>query len=299
MVSLSTKVGYPGPKHARWLILVCLLLFQCWIQPLLGQGLGKAEDLYKHTDYEASLALLNLRSDDAAVNFLAGRDYFMTGDFRKATEYLQKAVDANSGDGEYMDWLGRAYGKRAETSNPLSAPGWASKARQAFERSVELNPKDSDALTDLFDYYVEAPGFLGGGLDKAEKIAARIAAIDPSQGYYVEAKLAQHRREFGTAEQRFRQAVAIAPQQVGHMITLARFLANQGRIGESDAVFQQAARTNPNSPKVWFARADTFIKQKRNYDEAKLLLQRYVKAPVTVDDPPKEDAIRLLKQVGG
>ena len=264
-----------------------------------GQLLIKAEELYKHTQYEASLASLAQQSNDAATNFLMGRDYFMIGEFRKASEYLQKAVASRPENGEYLDWLGRSYGKRAETSNPLSAPGWASKARQAFERAVELSPKDSDALSDLFDYYVEAPGFLGGGLDKAQKVAERIAAIDPSQGYYVEAKLAQHRREFGTAEQRFRQAVAIAPQQVGHLIALARFLATQGRISESDAVFLQAQTSAPNAPTVWFARADTFIKQKRNYDEAKLLLHKYVNASVTVDDPPKEDAIRLLKQVGG
>ncbi len=299
MVSEITEQLVRSRRPFVWLAMFCLFILQSASQPLLAQDLGNAEELYKHTEYEASLGLLDPRSQDPAVNFLIGRDYFMTGDFKKATEFLQKAVSEKPNDGEYVDWLGRAYGKRAETSNPLSAPAWASKARQAFERSVELSPKDSDALTDLFDYYVEAPGFLGGGLDKAEKIAARIAAIDPSQGYYVEAKLAQHRREFGTAEQRFRQAVAIAPHQVGHMIALARFLANQGRIGESDAVFEQAEHSAPNAPTVWFARADTFIKQKRNYDEAKLLLQKYVKASITVDDPPKGDALRLLKQVGG
>jgi hypothetical protein len=50
---------------------------------------------------------------------------------------------------------------------------------------------------------------------------------------------------------------------------------------------------------VWFARADVLIKQKRNLNEAKLLLEKYVSASITVDDPPKGEARRLLKQVGG
>ena len=261
--------------------------------------LQKPEELYKRTAYESSLALLDQHSSDPAVLFLAGRNYFMMGDFKKSSEFLQKAVAARPSSSDYVDWLGRAYGKRAETSNPLSAPGWASKARQAFERAVDLDPKNSDAMSDLFDYYLEAPGFLGGGFDKAERIASKISASDPSQGYYLQAKLAQHRKEFGTAEERLRQAVAIAPQQVGHMISLARFLATQGRTKESDAVFLQAEKSAPNRPVVWFARADTLIQQKRNYEEAKSLLEKYVKAPITVDDPPKEEARRLLKQVGG
>ncbi len=270
-----------------------------WMQPLGAQTLSKAEELYRKTDFSASLALLDRHASDPATNFLIGRDYFMSGDFRQASDYLQKAVGSNPTNGEYVDWLGRAYGKRAETSNMLSAPGWASKARQAFERAVALDPKNSDALSDLFDYYLEAPGFLGGGYDKAEGIATRIAAVDPSQGYYVRSKLAEHRKEYSAAEQHLRQAVAAAPREVGHMINLAKFLATQGRTKESDAVFMQAEKSAPNDPQLWFARADTYIQQKRNYDEARQLLSRYVKAPITVDDPPREEAKRLLKQVGG
>jgi len=143
---------------------------------------------------------------------------------------------------------------------------------------------------------VNAPGFLGGGLDKAEQVAQKIAAVDPPQGYYVRAQLAQKRKDFDNAEQSLRKAVAIAPHEVGHMITLAKFLANQGRTRESDAIFAQAERVNPNAPQVWFARADTLIKGNRNLQEARELLQKYVKAQVTVDDPPKTEAARLLKQ---
>jgi len=81
------------------------------------------------------------------------------------------------------------------------------------------------------------------------------------------------------------------------MITLAKFLATQGRTRESDAVFAAAEKANPAVPQLWFARADTLIKSKRNLDQAKNLLQKYVQAPITVDDPPKEEAARLLKQV--
>jgi tetratricopeptide (TPR) repeat protein len=267
--------------------------------PLFAGYPAKAENLYQRTDYEGSLALLDKHSEDASTLFLIGRNYFMLGNFKKASDYLQKATEAQPNSSEYMDWLGRAYGRRAETSNPLTAPGLASKARQAFERAVQLDPKNSEGLSDLFDYYLNAPGFLGGGYEKAAALADKVTAIDPAEGYSEKARLAQKRKEYQNAEQHLRQAVAAAPHEVGHLITLAKFLATEGRTRESDAVLQQAQQVDSNSPRIWFARADLLIQEKRNLDEAKNLLEKYVQAPVTVDDPPKQDAMRLLKQVGG
>jgi tetratricopeptide (TPR) repeat protein len=226
--------------------------------------LSKAEELYKHTEFEASLAQLDKNSSDGAADFLMGRDYFMLGDFKKATQYLQMAAADGRANAEYMDWLGRAYGKRAETSNPLMAPGLASKARQAFERAVELDPKNGDALSDLFDYYLEAPGFLGGGYEKALAVAESTAKFDPAQGYFEKAKLAQKQKEFQTAEEHLRRAVKIAPKEVGHFLALARFLATQGRNRESDAVFLEAQTQHPDSPQVWFAWASVLVKEKRD-----------------------------------
>jgi tetratricopeptide (TPR) repeat protein len=279
-------------------LLLSAVLFG-YLQPLRAHDLTEAEELYQHTDYAGSLALLNENTQDAATNFLIGRDYFMQGELKKATQYLQKATQEEPGNSDYVDWLGRAYGKRAETSNVLTAPGYASKAREAFERSVELDPKNSDALSDLFDYYLDAPGFMGGGYEKALAVAEKMSAIDPPEGFYEKAKLAQKRKEYSAAELHLRQAAAAAPQEVAHLVTLAKFLANQGRTQESDRIFRQAEEVNPNAPGVWFARADVLIKQQRDLNEARALLQKYMHASVTPDDPPKQQALRLLKQAGG
>jgi tetratricopeptide (TPR) repeat protein len=259
----------------------------------------KAEDLYQRTCYQESLRLLDQKSGDPAVLNLVGRDYFMMGDFKKATDYFQQAFNTAPTSDNAM-WLGRTWGRRAETSNPFFAPGYASKARQWLEKAAELNPKNSDALADLFDYYLEAPGFLGGGYDKAQAVARQISAIDPAEGYFSRAKLAEKKNEYDTAEAQLRRAVEVAPREVGHVIALAKFLANQGRSQESDAVFAKAEKLAPESPKVWYARADTLIKQKRNLNEARQLLEKYVQSPsLTPDDPSKTTAQRLLKQVEG
>jgi tetratricopeptide (TPR) repeat protein len=291
--SLGEKLKHS--QAVRVLLAIGVATVSIWAEPN-----PKAEDLYRRTEYRQSLELLSQSSGDAAVNNLIGRNYFMMGDFKKATDYFQKAADAEPGSSDYALWLGRGWGRRAETSNPFAAPGYASKARQWMEKAVELNDKNREALSDLFDYYLEAPGFLGGGYDKAQMIAGKIAEVDPAEGYFARARLAEKRSEYGTAEMQLRRAVELAPKQVGRVLDLAKFLANEGKQQESDALFAKAENMAPETPKVWYARADALIKQKRNLDEARRLLQKYLQSSsITPDDPPKNDAQRLLKQVAG
>jgi tetratricopeptide (TPR) repeat protein len=258
----------------------------------------RGEELYQTTDYKESLAVLHaIHSPNAAVYNLIGRDYFMLGEYKHATDAFQKAYAQEPGNSEYAHWLGRAFGRRAETSNPFLAPSQASKARQYFEQSVALDPSNEEALNDLFDYYLQAPGFLGGGYDKAEKVARMIAERNPAEGHFAQAQLADKRKQFDTAEQQLRHAMELAPRQVGRVLDLAKYLAKRGRIQESEAAFDKANQLAPNSPKVFFARAHTYIQEKRNLDKAKELLIKYLQSDLTPDDPPREQAEKLLKQV--
>ena len=260
----------------------------------------QAHELYHRTEYEAALKLLlPLEKKNGPEWELVGESYFMMGEFKHAGEAFQKAVAADPARSGYHLWLGRAFGRRAETSSPFTAPGLASKARQSFEKAVDLNPRNTEAMNDLFEYYLQAPGFLGGGLDKAAALAARIRDLDPAEFHFAQAQLAEKRKEWGTAEQQLRRAVDLAPRQAGRLLDLAKFLARQGRHQESDAAFQQAARIDPASPRILFERANTYIRTKRNIDEARSLLKQYLASPRTPDDPSREEAEKLLKQAGG
>lgn len=267
---------------------------------VFGMDLKRAEDLYQRTEYQQSLAIAEAEKQPTATVYgLIGRNHFMLGDFKRAADAFLKAVALEPNSSEYNHWLGRTYGRRAETASPLFAPANAAKARQYFERAVELDPTNEEALNDLFDYYLQAPGFLGGGYEKAARLANRIGKINPAEGHFAEAQLADKRKQYDAAEQQLRHALALAPKQVGRVLDLAKYLAKQGRYKESEEVFQQAEKIAPNSPKVMFARAHTYIKEKRNLDQAKALLEKYLRANLTPDDPPREEASKLLKQAAG
>ncbi|MDX2268528.1 MAG: tetratricopeptide repeat protein [Bryobacter sp.] len=253
---------------------------------------------YEKTNYSEALRLLEASpARNAEAWNLIGRAQYMLGKYKQATESFEKATKLDPNGSTHFHWLGRTYGRRAELSSFFSAPGYASKARQNFERAVELNPRNPEAVNDLFEYYLQAPGFLGGGLDKAQSLIAKIESIDPAEKHYALARLAEQKKDLRTAEAQLRRAVEVAPRQMGRIVDLAKFLAKQGRTQESDKVFAQAKSVNPEDPTYLFSRATTLIDQKRNLPEAKQLLERYLAKSLAPEQDNKEEARKLLAKL--
>ena len=223
----------------------------------------------------------------------------MLGDLKRATEAFEQAAAAVPANAEYALWLGRVYGRRAETGSLLAAPFHASKARDFLEKAVALSPHYHEALNDLFAYYLEAPALLGGGLDKAETIARRIGEESPAEYQFAEAQMAEKRKDYPSAESHFQRAMELAPREVGRMIDLAVYLARRGRMEDSEAMFARAEKLAPNDPRVVFAKAKVYVEHKRSLGQARQLLLKYLQANVTPDDPPKEAAEKLLRQAQG
>ena len=161
-----------------------------------------------------------------------------------------------------------------------------------------LDPANKEAVGDLFDYYLGAPGFLGGGSNKAEALAANVAQRDPAEGHYYQAQLDERRKEYDSAEQHLRTAVELAPRQAGRIIDLAKYLAKRGKAKESDALFDQAEQIAPQNPRVIFERAAVYVNGGRNLEQARRLLERYLRAPITPNDPPRSEAEALLRKIG-
>ncbi len=73
-----------------------------------------AIELYRRTEYQQSLAaLLSGPHQDPAALQLMGQNYFMLGEYKKSTEALEKAAAIDPTNAKLLNWLGRAYGRRA------------------------------------------------------------------------------------------------------------------------------------------------------------------------------------------
>lgn len=114
--------------------------------------------------------------------FESGLQAIEKDDYGLAVTILEKAVKAEPGQSEYHRWLGRAYGLQAENASWFKAMKWAKKARISFEKAVEVEPENIEALLDLREFYKQAPSFLGGSKDKADQITEKLKTL----GYDIE-----------------------------------------------------------------------------------------------------------------
>jgi Flp pilus assembly protein TadD len=260
----------------------------------------RALELYNRTDYPAAIAILQHSGQDPRSLRLLGQAYFMDGQFVKATDSLENAAALAPGDSMIQTWLGRAWGRRAETSFALTAVGYATKTRDAFEKAVQFDPSNGEAVNDLFDFYLQAPGLVGGGTEKARRLLPLIEKIDPAEVHFAQARIDEKGKNFDKAESELRRAAELAPRSVGRVIDLAKFMARRGHFDQSDRFFQQAETLAPDAPRILYARADTLIHTQRNLTAARELLKKYLAATnLTPDDPSRWEATRLLKKVEG
>lgn len=280
-------------------VMGCLLLLvaSAWAS---ADVVRRANALYQSTDYAGSIGILEEDpAPDAPGYLLTGKNYFMSGNYKKAVEFFEKAVAISPTNSEYQLWLGRAWGRRAETGGWLLAASHASKARQCFEKAVALDPDNREAKNDLFTFYLNAPGFLGGGIEKAEAAARSIAHERPAQYEFEEAEIADKKKDYAAAEAHLRRAMELAPTEPGRVLDLARYIAKRGRLKESDMLFEQARKMFPGHPGVAFAEARVDIENHRSIEKARALLEEYLHSSLTPDDPPRQEALNLLRRANG
>ena len=110
--------------------------------------------------------------------------------FGPAGGEFEKAVKAEPDVAIYHFWFGRATGEQAQRANPLRQPGLAKRTKGEFERAVALDSAYVPAREGLLRYYIAAPGFLGGSVDRAREQAAVIARLNPYRGIMANANIA-------------------------------------------------------------------------------------------------------------
>jgi tetratricopeptide (TPR) repeat protein len=210
----------------------------------------------------------------------AVRKQLREGNIEQAIEAGESAVDTLKQDAHAWFWLGRAYAQQAMRAGLLSKPKWAGKTREAYEQAVALDPTHMDARFDLMQYYVMAPGFLGGDADKAQAQAVALRQQDPMMGKLAEAVLAQHDDRPADAERAYRDALALAPDHPRARVSLASFLQQEPpRWEEVEAIWQQALAKNPDDLLAHYQLARAAALTGRGLDAGLAHIDRYIADP--------------------
>jgi tetratricopeptide (TPR) repeat protein len=196
----------------------------------------------------------------------------------------ESAIAQRPDDGKAWLWLGNAYGRKALEVGMLSKPKWAGKCRDAYEKAVAVAPSDPDARMSLMQYYLQAPGFLGGGVDKAQAQAEALATIGAAWGHMGRAAmlLADDRDD----EARAAYAEAVAADSANHRALLGLVSLDLGaqRIDLARDAVDKALARDARDPVALYMLGRLAVEDGQRIDEGIESLATYI----TLENRPEE-----------
>ncbi len=206
-----------------------ILLMWLSLMPLRpdSQGMSVAIDQYQHGKFQDALesisSLVKQDPGDAITLMWLGKACIKLHRYDDAIKNLEQAEKLDPKNALIHYWLAHAYGEKASHSFFMTATGWARKTVDEFKTASNLAPDDLDVRFDLIDYFLQAPGFLGGGRDKAETQAAEIARISPRKGYLARAQIFEDKKDWERARNELLDAIAKFPDSAGPYVDLSQF----------------------------------------------------------------------------
>ena len=230
------------PRARRVLLAVALLAIAAsgFLRAQIPAAtLQQANDALQAGEADKALALLaplpSQGPGAAEAQNLICRVQFTLQQWDLAVKACELAVRVDGSSSVDHMWLGRALGEKADRASFLSAYSLGKRVRSEFEQAVALDPRNAGALSDLGQFYKDAPGIVGGGLDKAEAIAAQLDKVNPAKAYELRGNIAVSRKDYVTAEQDFKQAIAVSPHPAEQWTILANLYRRRQRWSDLDA----------------------------------------------------------------
>jgi tetratricopeptide (TPR) repeat protein len=249
---------------------------------------GKADEALRALNFEIAQ-----KPNDAKSYNLLCRVYFQLEMWDNAVRMGEKSVALDPENSFYHLWLGRAVGRKAEVSNPFTAFGLARRVKSEFERAVALDANNFTARADLSEYYVEAPGFLGGDKSKARQQADYIAHHDPALASYIYARV-EEKQGSGRAEAEYKKAVAASNAPARYWVELAHFYRRNSRLNEMEMAVNQSLATAHEGDVTAFDAGSLLLHAGRNFPGATQMLRRYVAQEDPSEQGPEFQAHYLL-----
>jgi tetratricopeptide (TPR) repeat protein len=282
------------PASIRFAFLL-LLLFG--VRALLAD-LTQANTLFQQGRVDEATASLHevlaAQPGDAEAHQLLCRIYYAQEIGDKAIHECELAVADAPASSDNQMWLGRAYGFKASHANPIAALSLAIKVRTAFERAVQLDPENIHAMNDLGEFYVAAPSLIGGGLDKARALAARMQPHFPAQAHRLLALVAEKKKEDALAETEFSNAVAAGKTPEAY-IDLGQFYQRHHQPGKMLEALQSGVSADRRKGPALVDAASILTEAHNSPELAENLLRTYLSSSAKTDEAP---AFKVHVQLG-
>jgi tetratricopeptide (TPR) repeat protein len=261
----------------------CLVV---WQAPGVAQepSFDSGKSFYERGNYHQAVETLKAAAgkepSNGEIQLLLTQSYLELHQYDEAIGSAEKAVSLDPKNSEYHQWLGEAYGAKADHASMLSAYGWARKTQKEFQTAVDLNARNFDAEQDLVEYDCTAPSMVGGGEDKAQGIIERMMGMDPAEGHFALAVCKAVKKDYPAADAEYAKALENKPKTADRIYDIGDYFQQRG---QGDPLLQVAAAGEavaPRDPRGPYYQAVGWVLKGQNYPEAEKQLRGYLAVAV-------------------
>jgi tetratricopeptide (TPR) repeat protein len=258
------------------------------------ESLDNAIQLYEKGEFRQAVDVLKQFTQtspkDAETRFWLAKSYMKTREWGAAVREMEKAVELQPSNPLYHLWLGRACGERASRAFFTTAFSLARRVLKEFEIAKNLSPKDPGIRFDLLEFYLQAPGMIGGGKDKALTEAQSISQINPLKGFTARAAVFSKDKKWDQAKHELIRATEEFPQNADAYKDLADFLLDRQDYEGALYYGEKALALDRQSKRTQFIAAVAKTKRGKDLDQATATLRELAAGPLRDGDPSFEEA---------
>jgi tetratricopeptide (TPR) repeat protein len=250
---------------------------------------------YEASDY--AKAILELQGAAAKepqngdVQLLLAKSYLELQERDPAIKSAEKAVAIDPQNSTYHEWLGRAYGEKADHTTWFSAISLAKKTRKEFETAVQLDGRNYSARQALIEFDCSAPGLVGGGEDKALPQIKQLAEMDAAEGHFAAGNCRRQKKDFAVADEEFAKALESHPKSAELIYDIGDYAVKRSQPEWLLAVADTGERVAPGDPRGIFYRGVALVLKRENLEEAERLLREYAKKAPKRSGYPRPAAV--------
>jgi tetratricopeptide (TPR) repeat protein len=249
---------------------------------------------YEASDYAKAIQVLQAAAaqdpQNGDVQLLLVKSYLELQEHDAAIKSAEKAVALDSKNSVYHEWLGRAYGDKAEHASWFAAVSLAKKTGKEFETAVQLDGKNFSARQVLIEFDCSAPGIVGGGEEKAVAHIKRLMEMDAAEGHYAAGNCRRQKKDYVAADAEFSKALESHPRSVELIYDIGDYAVRRSQPERLFAVAEAGERVAPGDPRANFYRGVALVLKKENPAEAERLLREYAKKAPTRSGYPRPAA---------
>jgi len=246
------------------------------------EDLDEARKAFEASDYMKAIQVLQAAAAKEPANgdiqLLLTKSYLELQEHDAAIRSAEKAVSLGQQNSIYHEWLGRAYGEKADHVGwPPTKISLAKKTGKEFETAVELDGKNFSARQALIEFDCSAPGLVGGGEDRAQPHIRELMQLDAAEGHYAAGNCRRQKKDFAVAEEEFTKALESQPKSPELIYDIGDYALKRGQAERLMAVAEAGEHAAPNDPRDKFYRGVGLVLQKEKLEEAENLLREYAK----------------------